>query len=322
MPDAMPTTGPEPQKQWRAVLLTSLLCGLPALSPVFDFLHFLIPLAPFYFSVTLGQKRGHHVCLFAFIIAGLFSVLAGDIGNAIFPLILFPVGFLLAWAREKRKSVAWAGVAATGAVLLGWLAAGLLFWQSTGLNPYSQGLAAMDQTMAAMAEMYTTSGDFSPEVVKEIEQGFDQARQKLPQIFPALLIISAIVVSWLNMVLGNRLLERFAPERTIWPPYRFWRLPDNLVWLVILAGVCTIVPVAAVKAVGLNGLLLMGNIYFFQGVAVLFAMMARWNAPKAIRIFLYIFIFIQTYSIVLLAVLGIVDVWKDLGNIYKEEETP
>ncbi len=321
MPDVT-NTGPDLQKQWRAIALTTLLCGLPALSPVFEVLRTFTPLAPFYFSVTLGQKTGRQVCLYAFIIAGLFSLLVDDIGNAIFPLTLFPVGFILAWAMEKRKTVAWAGLMATVIVLLGWLLGGLFFWQSTGLNAYSEGLKAMDQAFAAMAEMYKTSGNFPPDVVADIERGFDQARQKLPRIFPALLVMSATIISWLNMALGNRLLGRHASKRTVWPPYRFWRLPENLVWLVILAGILFIMPVTGIKTVGQNALLILGTVYFFQGLAVLFAMLERWDAPRPIRVFIYIFIFIQTYSIVLLAALGIVDIWKDLGKIYKEEETP
>lgn len=321
MPDAT-NNGSELRKQWRAVALTSLLCGLPAVSPFFELLRAFVPLAPFYFSATLGQKTGRQVCLYAFIISGLFSLVANDIGNAILPLILFPVGFTLAWAMGQRRSVAWAGFLATVTVLLGWFVGGLLFWQSTGLNPYTVGLTAMNQAFATMAEMYKTSGDFSPDVVAEIERGFDQARQKLPRIFPSLLVISAISISWLNMALGNRLLHRHALEHTVWPPYRFWRLPENLVWLVILAAFFMLLPVSSFKVLGMNGLIILGIIYFFQGLAVLFAMMERWDAPRPIRIFIYIFIFIQTYSIVLLAVLGIVDIWKDLGKIYKEEETP
>jgi uncharacterized protein YybS (DUF2232 family) len=321
VPDEV-NAGFKPLKQWRAIVLTSLFCGLPAISPVFDLLRTFIPLAAFYFSVTQGQKAGHHICLVSFIIAGLVSLFARDIGNAIFPLTLFPVGFILAWAMEKRKTVAWAGLSATLLVLLGWVIGGLLFWQSTGLNPYTEGLAAMDQAFATMAETYKTSGNFPPDVVAEIERGIDQARQKLPRIFPALLVMSAIFISWLNLALGNRLIERHAPKQTVWPPYRFWRLPENLVWLLILAGFFMIMPVSALKTIGLNSILILGCIYFFQGLAVLFAMLARWDAPRPIRVFIFIFIFIQTYSIVLLAVLGIIDTWKDLGNIYNEEETP
>ncbi len=321
MPDVN-NAGSEAQKQWRAIAVTTLLCVLPVANPVFEWLRTFIPLAPFYFSVSLGRKIGRHICLIAFVIAGLVSLLAKDIGNVIFPLTLFPVGFLMAWAMEKRKTVAWTGLTATLLVLLGWVLGGLLFWQTTGNNPYVEGLNAMDQAFADMAAMYKTSGDFPPDVVADIERGFDQARQKLPGIFPALLIMSAIIISWLNLALGNRLLGRYAPDKAVWPPYRFWRLPENLVWLLILAGILTILPVASLKMFGINGLLILGCIYFLQGLAVLFAMLVRWDAPKPIRFFIYFFIFIQTYSVVLLAFLGILDVWKDLGKIYKEEEKP
>lgn len=320
MPDDDIATGPAPHRQWQAVLLTSLLCGLPAASPVFEWLRTFIPLAPFYYSATMGEKAGRTICLFALLISGLLSLLASDIGNVIFPLTLMPVGLVMAWAMHRKKGVAWTGLVATLLVLLGWLLGGLLFWQSTGHNPYNEALTAMDQTFASMAETYKASGDFPPDAQADIERGFAQARQKLPQIFPALLIVSAIIVSWLNMALGNRLLQQHAPARALWPPYRFWRLPENLVWLIILSGVLLILPVTGLKTVGLNGLLILAGIYFFQGLAVLFAMLERWNPPRPIRIFIYIFIFIQTYSLVLLAVLGIIDVWKDLGKIYEEEE--
>ncbi len=322
MPDDASTAGPDAHRQWRAILLTSLLCSLPALSPVFEGLRTFIPLAPFYYSTTMGEKVSRHICLFAFIITGIVSLLAGNIGNALFPLTLFPVGLALAWALKRKKSIAWAGLTATLLVLAGWLIGALLFWQASGTNPYSAALSVMDHAFASMAEAYTSSGDFAPEVAAEIEQGFIDARRQLPRIFPALLIISAMLVSWLNMALGNRLLDRHAPDYAAWPPYRCWRLPDNLIWLVILAGIMMIPPVTSLKTVGLNGLLITGTLYFFQGLAVLFAMMERWNPPRPIRIFIYIFIFIQTYSLVLLALLGIIDVWKDLGKIYEEDAAP
>jgi uncharacterized protein YybS (DUF2232 family) len=65
-------------------------------------------------------------------------------------------------------------------------------------------------------------------------------------------------------------------------------------------------------------LLISGWLYFFQGLAVLIALFERWRVPVLVRIMLYFVLFIQSYSLILLAVLGLSDVWLNMRRQSEE----
>jgi len=175
----------------------------------------------------------------------------------------------------------------------------------------------MDKALEAMAATYQNK-NLAPDMAREIERAINQARIKIPAIFPAILTISALLVGWLNIVIGNRLIRK-AGLATAWPPYLYWRLPANLVWLLIAATAGLIIFSGALGTIFLNMLLVIVSIYVMQGLAVMQAMFKRWSVPKMARVFIYAIILLQTFSVLLLAVLGVMDVWKDLGKIYPEE---
>jgi uncharacterized protein YybS (DUF2232 family) len=70
-----------------------------------------------------------------------------------------------------------------------------------------------------------------------------------------------------------------------------------------------LLPDGFLNDVGLNLILLVGILYFFQGLSVITALLARWKAPLWILIFTLVFF--QVYGIIFLAVLGLADVWVD-----------
>ena len=302
----------------RGILLTALCCALPALSTGFDWLRTFIPLAPFCFCVLLGQQVGRKVTLFGFLVAVAFSIVVGNSGNIIYPLTLLPVGIGLALTVEWKYSPAKAGFVTTALILAGWFISGFFYYITTGNNPYSEGLQAMDQAFAGLTNMYKTSSDIPEDILRDVVKGIATMRQVTPTIFPSLLIATAIFTSWVNMVLGNRIIRNSDSGITIWPVFKYWRISEDLIWILIIAGISFLIPLSSIKALGINLLLIMGTIYFLQGVAVLLAVLDRFNTPKPMRFLIYVLLVVQTYSVFIIAIVGIIDVWKDLGKIYSQ----
>ena len=58
--------------------------------------------------------------------------------------------------------------------------------------------------------------------------------------------------------------------------------------------------------------MLSGLLYFFQGLAVFNSLLGRWGVPLFVRIILYFVFFIQSYGLIILAILGLSDIWIDL----------
>jgi uncharacterized protein YybS (DUF2232 family) len=66
---------------------------------------------------------------------------------------------------------------------------------------------------------------------------------------------------------------------------------------------------------GLNGLIVCSTVYFFQGLAIAASLLNKWSVPRMIRVLIYALIFIQTYGIIVLSFLGLVDVWADFRKL-------
>jgi len=77
-------------------------------------------------------------------------------------------------------------------------------------------------------------------------------------------------------------------------------------------------PNAAVKIIGLNGLLILMSVYFFQGIAIVSFYFNKKQFPRVVRIFLYTLIAIQ--QLVLLAVIGLgfFDMWFNFRKLGKQ----
>jgi uncharacterized protein YybS (DUF2232 family) len=97
-----------------------------------------------------------------------------------------------------------------------------------------------------------------------------------------------------------------------------WQAPEYLVWGVIGCGLALFIPNASIKIIGLNGLLILMSVYFFQGIAIVSFYFNKKQFPRIIRIFLYTLIAVQ--QLVLLAVIGLgfFDMWFNFRKLAKQ----
>ena len=301
----------------QAIVLTTMLFVLPAVNHGFDGLRIIVPLVPFYFSLAQGEQTARKTIGLALLAGALISGILGNFSSILYAFFLLPAGFSLVASSKRQLHPVWAGAITTLLILMAWAFGGILYWLATQGNPYIDALTALDKAFDNVAASYQ-SQKLAPDVAREINRAINQARVTVPRLFPAILVISALVVTWLNMVIGNNLLKKNVNQAP-WPAYRFWRLPENLVWLLIVAGIGIIIFQGS-SSLFIDMLLILISLYVMQGRAVMQAMFVRWKVPTLARIFIYVICVLQTFSVLLLAVLGIIDVWKDLGKIYPEIE--
>ncbi len=74
--------------------------------------------------------------------------------------------------------------------------------------------------------------------------------------------------------------------------------------------------------VGLNGLIIMLTIYFFQGIAVVSFFLNHKQFPRIARVFIYSMIFIQQLFLVLVVACGFFDTWFDFRKLSPKQEPP
>lgn len=301
----------------QGILLITLLL-FPAISGELSWIRLFIPLPAFYILVTNGDTRGSSLLIKSALAAGVAALFLGTVQTYFYSVLFLPLAFILARAVRNNHSVLRAG--ATGSIVLTliWVA-GALFYGIVGqTNPYKQILEVTDSSLAATFAMYQQSTDIAPETLAQLEFAFQRIRTIIPEIFPAILLITILLTVWINLLLGNLLLKKKDARLSPWQPYGQWRLPDQFVWLVIASGFLLMLPLPVLNKISLNCLLVMGILYFFQGLAVLTSLFNKWNVPWAFRFFIYALVVIQAYGIIFLAIAGLIDVWIDLRKSRNE----
>ena len=282
---------------------------LPIISIEFVWLQFFTPLPVFYFLVQSGTTRGVNTLAAALLITGLTATAIGAATAFFFSVTMLPVGYVLATSRAAKTSPVQAGLRSFIALLLGWGTWSLLYSMTNHSSLYQDILSSLDQGLIVAGKTILESSELPGEHTLDFEAAINRFRDLIPHIMPGLLLVTMINVVFFTMVIGQWLLRKKNQALSPWPPFAEWRLPEQLVTSIIVAGVCLLLPGRFFKDVGLNLMFLVGTLYFFQGLSVINALLARWKKPLWVLIFSLVFF--QIYGVIFLAVLGLADVWAD-----------
>ncbi|OGQ99156.1 MAG: hypothetical protein A2505_08920 [Deltaproteobacteria bacterium RIFOXYD12_FULL_55_16] len=276
-----------------------------------EWLNCLIPLPVYYFLRVYGQKQGAVIITLALGLAGGLTLWSGNLPSLLFSLTLMPIGLILARADRENESAQRAGLTSVGYLVLVWLITGWLMGLATQSNPYLELRQNLDKGFEATFSLYRDSGRFPAGDLEGIKTLITQLREQVARLFPALLLTSIICTVWLNIVAGQWLLKRRDPTRTDREDLKNWRLPELLVWPVIMTGSLLLLPEERLNTLGLNAGLVLLVLYLSQGLAIIASLMQRWSLSLLVRTIIYSLLFMQIYGFVLVAVLGLADVWVD-----------
>ncbi|MEJ2640992.1 MAG: DUF2232 domain-containing protein, partial [Desulfosarcinaceae bacterium] len=103
-------------------------------------------------------------------------------------------------------------------------------------------------------------------------------------------------------------------------PLNHWRAPEQIIWLLIGSGLTMLLPSQGIKLVGVNTLLVILTIYFFQGMAIVSFFFEKKKMPRPFRIMLYTLIALQQVLLLVVIALGVFDLWLDFRKIGLKKE--
>jgi uncharacterized protein YybS (DUF2232 family) len=117
---------------------------------------------------------------------------------------------------------------------------------------------------------------------------------------------------WGNLVLAKALLRRTqkVPLEEI-PRLNTWKAPESLVWVLIASAILVLISDGFWYWAWLNLLVILGLIYFFQGVAVAAYWLQKINAPHFLGIVFFSLLVLEYRLGLLVAAAGLFDMWLD-----------
>jgi len=234
--------------------------------------------------------------------------------NALYFGSLLLTGFFLGEFIEKHLSIERIMIYTTICVFTVGLLILLLysFGQSQGIEQLITNYASRYQTLSA--ELFSESSQLYPEMNID-----PKTLQKISTIiaiaFPGILINSYLTMVWLNILLIKKLLLTKGITVKSIENLSHWKASDYLIFGVIGLSILIFIPIDALKFIGVNCLIVLMIVYFFQGIAVATFFFKKKSIPLILRFFFYVLIAVQPLFMILVIGFGLFDNWFNFRKL-------
>jgi len=312
--------GNAPRKEFlMATAITTLMALAGLYIPVFGVLvTMFIPLPILFYRLRLGRHQGAMVLVVVTIIVA--SVMQGrSITSTVFFFELGLAGFVLSELFEMDLTLE-KTVAATTGIVLGTGAAMLaLYGLLTPNSLWDQLTGYLHNNLQLALDLYRDM-EVSPEQIDLLAESMEGILYVMLRIMPAIVVASTLLVVWSNLLVARPLLRNNRLKCPDFGNLNEWRAPERLVWVAILSGIMLLLPHKGVKLLGVNGLIIMMMVYFFQGIAIVSYYFEKKRFPKILRGILYGLIVLQQFVLLLVIAAGFFDLWTDFRRLKKGED--
>jgi uncharacterized protein YybS (DUF2232 family) len=300
-----------------ATAITTLIALAGLYLPIFGVVvSVFVPLPILFYQSKLGRPWGALI-LIAFTVAVAFMMGWRSVPSAAFFFELGLVGLVLSemfsmnLSLERTVAATTGIVAATGIVMLALY--GLLSTKSLWglLSDYLYG--NLELVVAMYRDMEGTEA-----AIDVITQSMEGIVYVMLRILPAMAIVAILFVVWSNLLLARPLLRSRRLSCPDFGNLNEWKAPEPLVWVLVVSGLSLLAPHQGLKLLGVNGLIIMMMIYFFQGIAIVSFYFEKKQFPKMLRGVLYGLIVIWQPALLLVIVGGLFDMWIDFRRTKKK----
>lgn len=186
---------------------------------------------------------------------------------------------------------------------------------------YKGAVSSMSDELEASLKLYT-AGSGQETLSPELALWFQQLKEIIIRFFPGLVMTSMVMAAFINTLVCRRCLA--GPVEDAQPLSRFsqWKMPEWLVWPWIAAGASCFIPHSLYSTMGENALLVFSAVYCVAGISVAQFLFERFRVPRWIRWATWLLIGIQWYGMLMLAALGLADVWVDFRKRFSQSDKP
>lgn len=309
------------QLNLQAVIFAAVLL-LPGLAPsLFGWLTVLLATPVFCLFILNGQTGGGIVVRNAALFAIAASILLKLVPSVLFALTLMPLGYSFSRSYEHKASEIQAGLHGTVVLAVTWLIYWLGYAVVLDVNPYVQLLQVLDTGLIHLHEFYAGNSELPAENLLRLQQAINDARRIVPLLLPAMLCCTVLVTVGINLIVSARVMEKLRPEAETWKRFDQWKLPDQIIWVFIGAGIMMLFSPGNLTQLAVAVFFAAALLYFFQGLAVFAYWLVKWNVPGYLRILMYAVMILQSLGMLILTMLGLADVWFDFRQKHGIDKT-
>lgn len=298
--------------------ITTLLFAVSVYMPIIGFISALfIPLPTLFYRLKHGRKRGAVIPVLTIFI--MIVVLDGISIDILFFFELLLLGFILGELFELDLSVEKTMLYSSGFVVFTGTVCLFIYSQASNTGIIALVSEYVAKNLELTLSLYEDMG-VSPKNIQTISASLENIRYVLVRIIPAFVVVSTFFVSWSCLLIAKPMLKN---KQLFYPDFgslSLWKAPESLVWGVIGSGFMLILPLNTFKLIGLNVLLVLMTIYFFQGIAIVSYYFEKKQFPRILRFFLYCLIALQQIILLLVIGIGFFDMWLNFRKLEMKKD--
>lgn len=296
-----------------AVVLVFASLFLPVVGPL------LILAWPLPVAAAYVRHDAQSAVMVALVTAILVALFQGPLIGVSVGVQMGALGVALGWGLAGRRDAVVtiaAGSVAAAAVLVVSFGISLLFFKQNLLT------STVTEMATAGKQLGTLIG--SSASASTLTQALKAVETLVPQVWPTLLVLSALGMSFLGYVVAKRVFARLGIVVPPVPAFAQWRLPWPAVagWAAGAAILQFHTQHDAFYLTGLNLSILFSEVFELAGVALLYAVLRHFNAPRGLAAIICIVAAINGLFAELLLWAGLFDAMFDYRRFLRARAAP
>jgi uncharacterized protein YybS (DUF2232 family) len=299
------------------IAVSSLAFLAASLIPMLGaFFFILTPLPIIYYYSKTGRIQGLAIFIISLFLVATVLTFSGSAANLPYLIITGFLGLFLSEIFRRKYSIERTVLYPVTAILILWCSFIVLQSLSAGQEPWRLVEDYIGRNIQESIQFYAQL-DLPAEQIDLLKDNFKEITSFFANIFPALVLVSVSFMVWLNILAAREIFQRTGMWRPDFGDLSRWRAPEGLIWLLIAAGGSLLVPVSLVRIVSLNLVIVCLFAYLLQGLSIISFLFKTRNVHRSFRILCYCLIFAQQYIILLIAAVGVFDLWVDFRKFIK-----
>lgn len=246
-------------------------------------------------------------------ITALFGMFAGCLYLGMCGMSGFLMPELLLRGKTGYQTMFWTTAANLLVIVIG-----IIIYSSVSATSLQQLISAEASDSVKQAVAIYEKAGVKGEDLDLLKRSMTTGAELLKRLYPALVTALFIVIAGCNLALLKRTAARAGTALNS-GVFSTFKNPDLLVWVLIAAGFALLLPDSVITNPALNIVLVVSLLYFFQGMAVVTAIVRKSSLSAMLRIILYALLIIQPYLLALVAGIGLFDIWVDFRTPKKQE---
>ncbi|MGG3042298.1 YybS family protein [Bacillus anthracis] len=272
---------------------------------------FALPL-PF-ILLTIRYKLSSAFVIFT---AALFiTVIVSQPMNLVKTTMFGLIGIVLGYMYKKQKKPVEILMAGTLAYLIGIMLIYVASIKFFNIDLMKQMQNMFNESMTQSEKIVTAAG---MPISKEQKELFVQMNDILQTVFPSILVMVSVCLSWITVIISGSALRKLKHDVIPWPKFKDIQLPKNIVWyyviFILLSTFIKVEPTSYLHMVFSNLYVIFALLLVLQGLTFIAFLAHSKGFTKGVPIISFIACMFIPMLFPLVTILGIIDLGISLRS--------